>query len=188
MFDFAGVVRGPGGVGVADASTQRRVSRHYVFRDIIFPDIVSMKIFVDALCRDLPTRRESAQQPLHHSANEITIHDSSFIDKSVYANHRCFRLIWSTKAGEKRFLRPIDHRVFLNDHDISGCIDVFRGFLIQPGGIEPNMPLTPGVFVDQKLVCHMNRPHFGERRQGTLPSPFPFIDRVVNTLISSGGV
>jgi len=77
---------------VLDATTPSKVSRHYVWEDVLFRTIDEIKRFVASLC--------ASGSPLVERLTEANI-----LDCGVYTMNRNFRLLGSTKLGKANWLR-----------------------------------------------------------------------------------
>lgn len=128
---------------VLDSTTDKKFSRHVVFKNLAFHDNVQMGEFVSRVVDDLCNKDRSNVMVFKDSENENSVAQIPFVDLGVYTRNRCFRLLGSSKFGK-------------------------NARLIFPERVGPRVSVSEREFLDS-LVCNVghDRKLFGKPR----PSP-----------------
>jgi hypothetical protein len=88
---------------LTESCDHEKISFHLSHPDMAFCDHLEHGAF----CRRVEARAGSTLRVMRAQKNDPVPKAVFFMDLSIYTMHRCFRLVYSTKAGEMRFLLPI---------------------------------------------------------------------------------
>ncbi len=87
---------------LTESCSSEKISFHLSHPDMAFCDHLEHGAF----CRRVEARAGSTLRVMRAQKNDPVPKAVFFMDLSIYTTHRCFRLVYSTKAGETRFLLP----------------------------------------------------------------------------------
>jgi hypothetical protein len=87
---------------LTESCSHEKVSFHLSHPDMAFYDHLEHGAF----CKRVEARAGSTLRVMCARKNDPVPKVVFFMDLSIYSTHRCFRLVYSTKGGEMRFLLP----------------------------------------------------------------------------------
>ncbi|OAY76914.1 DNA-directed primase/polymerase protein, partial [Ananas comosus] len=97
-----------------DSSTREKFSRHLIVRipKTAFKDNSHVGAFVSEVCSQIACARGTAPKfdelYIRKDGSSADKADHLFLDNAVYSRNRCFRLVFSSKAGKSSFLLPTE--------------------------------------------------------------------------------
>lgn len=89
-----------------DSTSERKFSRHVIFRQVLFCDNEQMGCFVRDVVERIIENDENMMMVKKGEACEKV----PYVDLGVYTKNRCFRLIASSKFGKKQRLLPLGEK------------------------------------------------------------------------------
>ncbi|URE06812.1 coiled-coil domain-containing protein 111 [Musa troglodytarum] len=110
LFEKYAIKANDGWIIELDSSTTKKFSRHVIIRmpKIAFKDNLHVGAFVSEVCSHITSQRGSDPQldKLYARKDSSSSDFQLFLDSAVYSRNRCFRLVFSSKAGKNSFLLP----------------------------------------------------------------------------------
>ncbi|THU65492.1 hypothetical protein C4D60_Mb05t04230 [Musa balbisiana] len=209
LFDKYAIEANDGWIIELDSSTTKKFSRHVIIRipKVAFKDNSHVGAFVSEVCSRITSQRGSDPQldKLYVRKDSSSSDFQLFLDSAVYSRNRCFRLVFSSKAGKNSFLLPTGR---FKCKDMTEQ-EVFMESLICRMDSDCNKLLKCQIDIDCKKTlyfdfeCAAVQQQTSDALQHTAlnayrsdfpstyssgKSPFPALDAFVEFIASSGNV
>nr|XP_018681349.1 PREDICTED: DNA-directed primase/polymerase protein isoform X1 [Musa acuminata subsp. malaccensis] len=206
LFDKYAIEANDGWIIELDSSTTKKFSRHVIIRipKVAFKDNSHVGAFVSEVCSRITSQRGSDPQldKLYVRKDSSSSDFQLFLDSAVYSRNRCFRLVFSSKAGKNSFLLPT-RRFKCKDMTEQ---EVFMESLICRMDSDCNKLLKCQIDIDCKKTLYFDfevQQQTSDALQHTAlnayrsdfpttyssgKSPFPALDAFVEFIASSGNV
>ena len=158
-----------------DSTTDKKFSRHLIFRTIAYHDNAQIGNFARKVVDAILAKDEKLMN-VYKSEQEVV----PFVDLSVYTRNRCFRLAGSSKYGLTAALHPVNGKGISKDLFMRSLVCAIEPHVGLRGSVMPlerNIS-TGGMYTNRNESSTGN----GYERNRTA-SPFPRLDEYIMQMV-----